>query len=108
MHRTTGYRDIKNLNKEHFINALQDAPWESAFVFEECDDIADAWYTIFNSIIDEFLSQEQKRVKHRVQRKWFKEKHQSSKSRDKLLKKAKNSHTEIDFNTFRRAKNIVT
>ena len=97
--------NIKNLNKEHFINALRNVLLYSVFVFEECDDIVDVWYTIFNSIIDEFLPQKQKRVKRRVQPKWFNaDINQAIKSCDKLLKKERKSQEEADYNAFKRAK----
>lgn len=108
-HKTIGYRNIKNLNKEQFIGALRNAPWDSIFVFEECDDIIDAWYKLFNSIIEEFLPQIQKRVKRRVQPNWFDaDINQAINSRDKLLKKARKSKSEADYNAFKKAKNIVT
>ena len=35
------------------------------------DDVVDAWYKLFNSVLDEYLPQIQKRVKREVQPKWF-------------------------------------
>ena len=48
------YRDIKGLNKEQFVSSLQEAPWDCAFVFEDTSDVVDAWYKVFNDIINEF------------------------------------------------------
>ena len=38
-HATITYRDIKNLNKEQFIAALKEVPWDSAFIFDDPDDV---------------------------------------------------------------------
>ena len=34
-HTTITYREIKNLNKEQFIAALKEAPWDCAFIFDD-------------------------------------------------------------------------
>jgi len=41
-HTTITYRDIKNLNKDKFIAALKEVPWDSAFIFDDPDDVVDA------------------------------------------------------------------
>ena len=38
-HATITYRDIKNLNKEQFIAALKEVPWDSVFIFDDPDDV---------------------------------------------------------------------
>ena len=108
-HRTITYRDIKGLNKEQFVSSLHEAPWDCAFVFEDTNDVVDAWYNVFNDIIDEHLPLKQKRVKRKIQPKWFNtEILKGIKARDKLLNKARKSQTERDWNAFKRAKNTVT
>ncbi|KAL9956972.1 hypothetical protein ACROYT_G038543 [Oculina patagonica] len=55
------------------------------------------------------LPLKQKRVKRKVQPKWFNtEILKGIKARDKLLNKARKSQTERDWNAFNRAKNTVT
>ena len=41
-HTTITYCDIKNLNKEQFIAALKEVPWDSASIFDDPDDVVDA------------------------------------------------------------------
>lgn len=90
--QTITYRDVKSLNKDQFISSLHEAPWDCAFVFQDPNDVFDAWYKIFNCIIDEYLPLKQKRVKRKVQPKWFSaEVLKGIKARDKLLKKARKS-----------------
>ena len=108
-HITITYRNIGRLDKESFIAALKEAPWDCAFVFENINDVVDAWYKLFNSVLDEYLPQIQKRVKREVQPKWFSnEISQEIKKRDMLLKKARKSQTESDWSEFKRVKNKVT
>ena len=54
-HTTITYRDIKNLNKEQFAAVLKEAPWDSAFIFDDPDDVVDAWYDIFQGVVHRFL-----------------------------------------------------
>ena len=87
-HTTITYRDIKSLDKERFIASLRKAPWDCAFVFNDTNDVVDAWY-IFNGVVNEQLPLKQKRVKRSTQPKWFdKNINQEMKVRDKLFKRA--------------------
>ena len=107
-HVTMTYRNIKRLNKEEFIASLKSAPWDCAFLFENVDDVLDTWYTIFKNAIDEHLPLQQKRVKRKVQPKWFTRLiSQEIKKRDKLLKKARKNNSEADCYVFKHVKNNV-
>ena len=64
------YRDIKNLDKDAFVESLETAPWDCAFVFDDINDIVDAWYKILKAVVNEHLPLKQKRVKRRNQPKW--------------------------------------
>ena len=104
-HTTITYRDIKNLNKEQFIAALKEAPWDSAFIFDDADDVVDAWYDIFQGVVDRFLPLKHKRVKRKSQPNHIVD---GFKERYKLLTKAKKSGSDHDWLNYRRAKNYVT
>ena len=108
-HTTITYRDIKNLNKEQFIAALKEAPWDPAFIFDDPDDVVDAWYDIFQGVVDRFLPLKDKRVKRKFQPTWFNN-HivDGFKEHDKLLTKAKKCGSDHDWLNYRRAKNHVT
>ena len=45
------YCDMKHFKEEEFKQSLQQAPWETAFVFDNVDDIVYAWEEIFNEIL---------------------------------------------------------
>lgn len=106
-HTTITYHDIKNLNKEQFIAALKEAPWDSVFIFDDPYDVVDAWYDIFQGVVDRFLPLKHKRVKHKSQPKWFNN-HivDRFKEGDKLLTKAKKSGSDNDWLNYRPAKNL--
>ena len=108
-HTTITYRDIKNLNKEQFIAAVKEAPWDPVFIFNDPDDVVDAWNDIFQGVVDRFLPLKDKRVKRKLQPKWFNN-HivDGFKKRDKLLTKAKKCGSDHDWLNYRRAKNHVT
>ena len=68
---TLTYRDLKHLDEHKFIEELSEAPWDTAFVFEDTDDIVDSWYKIFNDVLGNHIPIKQKRVKRRAQPNWF-------------------------------------
>ena len=81
-------------------------PCDSAFVFEEVDDVIDAWYHL-NDAINTHVPLIKKRIKNETQPKWFtSELLQLIKSKE--LKTAKLSNSERDWFDLKRAKNKVT
>ena len=42
----------KRFDEEAFQQSLQEAPWDTAFVFDDIDDIVHSWEDIFNRILD--------------------------------------------------------
>ena len=101
-HTTITYHHTKNLNKEQFIAALKEEPWDSAFIFDDPDDVVDAWYDIFQGVRDRFLPLKHKRLQRKSQPKWFIN-HiiDGFKERDKLLTKAKKSGSDHDWLNYR-------
>ena len=76
-HTTITYRDFKKLNKEQLNNA---------FMFEDSNDVLDAWYKVFEDVVNTHLPLKHKRVKRNILPKWFtSEISQEIKQRDKLL-----------------------
>ncbi len=70
-HSTITYQNMKNFNKTEFHHALSATVWDTAFIFNDIDDIADAWYCLFNNAIDEQAPLITKRIKRRVKPQWF-------------------------------------
>lgn len=62
-HKTINYLDLKNLNLEALLEDLRNSSWDSAFVFDEIDDICDALDLILNEALKSHIPFKQKRVK---------------------------------------------
>ena len=110
IHKSFNYRDFKHFDVKAFIQSLNEAPWDTAFIFSEIDDIYDAWFKIFTGIIDDCAPVKQKRIKKSVQPAWFtSELNKLIVERNNLLKKAKRSGTDTDaWNKYKKCKNSVT
>ena len=61
-HNVFVYRDLKRLDKARFVHELNEASWNTAFIFDDIDDIVSCWYEIFNSILDNLLPAGQKKL----------------------------------------------
>ena len=70
-HSTITYRNMKNFNETEFHHTLSATPWDTTFIFNDIDDIAHAWYCLFNNAIDEQASLITKRIKRRVKPQWL-------------------------------------
>ena len=68
---TFSYRNTKRLDAQKFVDDLSKAPWDTAFVFEDTEDIVDSWYKIFTDILDSHIPVKEKRVKKNAQPIWF-------------------------------------
>ena len=44
---------MKNFNEKDFCLTLDETPWDTAFIFDDINDITDAWYCLLNSALDE-------------------------------------------------------
>ena len=108
-HRTFDNRNLKKVNNDAFVKDLSDASWDTAFIFEELEDVVDSWYDIFNSILDKYAPLTTKRVKSSRQPKWFNDVlNKEIKTRDYLFKKARNSADPSLWKAFKEVKNNVT
>ena len=108
-HKYITYRNLKNLNETEFLKTLSETPWDTAFIFEDVNDIADAWYCLFNEAVNIHMPLKKKRIKYNTQPKWLTpDLLELMKSRDQKLKKAKRSNSPEDWLDLKRAKNKVT
>lgn len=62
---------MKRFNQEQFLEALTQAPWDAAFVFQEIDDVLNGWEQIFNSVADSYCPWREKRIKKSQQAPWI-------------------------------------
>ena len=108
-HKYITYRNLKSLDHAKFLKTLEEIPWDTAFLFDEVDDIVNAWYCLFNEAINANVPLKQKRVRGYTKPKWLSpEILRLMKLRDRLLKRAKRSNSQDDWLALKRAKNKVT
>ena len=91
-HQTFEYRNLTEVNKDAFVKDLSDAPWGTAFIFEELVDVIDSWPDILDSVLYKHAPLPTKRVKRNSQPKWFNDVlNKEIRTRDYLFKKARKS-----------------
>ena len=54
-HRTISYRETNNLDLDELLQSLERIPWDTAFLFEDIDDILNALETMLNEVLDQHL-----------------------------------------------------
>ena len=70
-HYTISYRSFKNFNEAKFIEELQSVPWDTIKLFDDTDDILEAWSDLFLQVVDNHVPIKQHRVKHKNQPQWL-------------------------------------
>ena len=105
-HKNFKYRDFKSMDIQGFVQSLKEAPWGTAFIFSDIDDIYDTWFKIFSDILNELAPIKQKRVKRKYQPAWFTSKlNKMILERNNLLKKARKSQRAEDWSLYKMSKN---
>ena len=54
-HYTISYRSFKHFNEVNFINDLQAIPWDLIIVFDDPNDILEAWTNLFLEEVDKHI-----------------------------------------------------
>ena len=80
-------------------------PWDTAFVFDEIDEILDTLENLLNNVLNQHITIKEKRVKRQSQPAWMtREVLQSIRDRDKLLKQARKSNLPGKWAQFKHAR----
>jgi hypothetical protein len=61
----------KNFNEELFCKDLAQIPWDIIDVFDDVDDVLDAWYNLNLEVVDKHSPWREKRVKRQKQPDWL-------------------------------------
>ena len=88
---------------------LRIPPWDSAFVFDDVDDIIETLQLLLNQVLNEYIPVKQKRVRKVKQPDWFNDRiiNARIKTRDKELKKARKSNEPDDWTKYKRSKCLL-
>ena len=70
-HYTISYRSFKDFNEAKFLEDLQSVPWDTIKLFDDTDDILEAWLDLFLQVVDNHVPIKQHRVKHKTQPQWL-------------------------------------
>ncbi len=63
----------RNFETENFIKDLQELPWSVLDSYDDPDNALDMWTSMIESIVDEHLPWQEKRVKHLKESEWMNE-----------------------------------
>lgn len=104
-HTTISYRQTKNLNLDELLRSLERIPWDTAFIFEDIDDILNALESMLNEVLDQHLPWKNRRVKRQNQPPWMNDEiMELMRERDNLLKTACHTNLLIDWSLYTRGK----
>ena len=70
-HYTISYRSFKNFDELKFVEDLQSVPWDTIKLFDDTDDILEAWLDLFLQVVDKHMPLKQHRVRHKNQPQWL-------------------------------------
>ena len=70
-HYTISYRSFKNFDEATFTEDLQSVPWDTIKLFDDADDIVEAWLDLFLQVVDKHIPMKEHRVKHKNQPQWM-------------------------------------
>ena len=70
-HHTISYRSFRNFDEAKFIEDIQSVPWDTIKLFDDTDDILEAWLDLFLQVVDKHVPIKQHRVKHKNQPQWM-------------------------------------
>ena len=70
-HYTISYRSFKNFDEAKFSNDLNDVPWDIIRIFDDTNDILNAWSDLFLEVVDANVPIKQHRVKRKNQPEWI-------------------------------------
>ena len=70
-HNKISYRSFKTFDETKFIEDLQSVPWDTIKLFDDTDDIMEAWLDLFLQVVDKHVPIKQHRVKHKNQPQWM-------------------------------------
>ena len=70
-HYTISYRSFKDFDETKFSNDLTDVPWDIIRIFDDTNDILNAWSDLFLEVVDANVPIKQHRVKRKNQPEWI-------------------------------------
>ena len=69
-HKSIKYRSFKSFDENAFLHDLSAVPWSNIESYGNIDNIFDAWYSLFISVIDKHAPIKTHRIKNEIQPEW--------------------------------------
>ena len=106
--REIEYRSMKNLNEKELLEELEQVPWDSAYIFEDVDDLWNHWAKLYCDVLDKYAPLKKKRIRgDRLP--WITPELQREISRrNRLFKKHAKNPTDSSWEEYRKQRNKVT
>lgn len=57
------YRSMKNLEREEYLDDLSKIPWDSAYIYDNVDDICEHWYQLLYDVVDQHMPHKKKFIR---------------------------------------------
>ena len=98
---------MKNLDEKELLEELRRVPWDSAYIFEDVDDLWDYWAKLYCQVLDKHAPLKKKRIID-DQLPWITPELQREISRrNRLLKKHAKNPTDSSWEKYRKQRNKV-
>ena len=105
--REIEYRSMKNLDENELLEELRRVPWDSAYIFEDVDDLWDHWAKLYRQVLDKHAPLKKKRNRG-DQLPWITPELQREISRrNRLFKKQAKNPTDSSWEKYRKQRNKV-
>ena len=102
------YRSMKRFDADIFLQDLNSVPWDSAFIYDDIDDIWAHWYKLFTEVIDRHAPLKRKLVRGNTVS-WMTPKIiQAINTRNRLHRKFTKNKTSENWEAYRKQRNFVT
>ncbi|XP_068697070.1 uncharacterized protein [Montipora foliosa] len=102
--REIEYRSMRQFNNDAFLQDLRNVPWDTAYIYDNVDDLWDHWVTLFNEILDNHAPIKKKRIRG-DQLPWITPEIQREISRrNRLFKLHARNPTEASWNDYTKNK----
>ena len=104
--KTIEFRTTKNLDVNSFVKDLEEISWDSAYAYDNIDDIWHHWATLFNQILDKHVPLVQKKIGNR-QIPWITAQiRKKIRKRNQLYKKFRKNSTNMNWIKYKEQRNL--
>ena len=102
------YRSMKNLDRDKYLDELSKIPWDSAYIYDNVDDVCEHWYQLFTDVVDQHMPHKKKFTRG-DQLPWITPEICNAISRRNILsRKFKKNRTQDNWVNYKKQRNIVT